>query len=259
MSDALRPWPRFATTEVYGSALPNHLAGRFPRLLVPSEGIGGLSAADSLSLILEPGGSELIQFGHYSYGPVCLDPATGTVVDMVGAQEKWVRGPMLVNSTLDQFVRTTRAATELFPFVGTTRAATKPFPCQDDPDIDLAAAANAPRSPLELIDLPLRAAANALRSGSNRSIRLHGITTDSGATSTGALQPASIPRTISSPRLTEVEWPGLFGAVEGEAGLGEESVDEFGSVLDAFEPVADDAVQVIQGSGAEVAESVLDV
>jgi hypothetical protein len=46
---------------------------------------------------------------------------------------------------------------------------------------------------------------------------------------------------------TEVKWPGLR-AVEGETGLGEKSVGEFGSVLDAFEPVADDPVQVIKGA-----------
>jgi SUKH-4 immunity protein len=133
-------------------------------------GIAGPIAEDSLLLILAPGGSELIQFGQYSYGPACLDPATGTVVDLAGTRDTWIRGPMLVNSTLDRFIRTVRTATELFPY-------------QD-------------HAPTSSLTQPPRH--REVRS--NRSIRLHGITTDSGAASTGALEPANMRRTTLSPR-----------------------------------------------------------
>ena len=47
--------------------------------------------------------------------------------------------------------------------------------------------------------------------------------------------------------------------VEGQSGLGEESADELGPVLDALEPVLDDGGQVIDVAGGEVAQAVLHV
>ena len=46
---------------------------------------------------------------------------------------------------------------------------------------------------------------------------------------------------------------------EGEASLGEEAVEEVGSVLDAFEPVADDGGEVINAGDGEVAQAAFDV
>jgi hypothetical protein len=134
------PWPRFATVELSGSDLPERLAAQFLRLVVPSKEIGGITAEPKLRVVLAPDGSELIQFGRYSYGPICLDPATGHVVDMVESRGEIVRGPLLVNSSLEQFIQTTKAATELFPYH------------EEDPDGDFEAAANALRARLEPID-----------------------------------------------------------------------------------------------------------
>ncbi|GAA5198220.1 hypothetical protein GCM10023322_71100 [Rugosimonospora acidiphila] len=134
------PWPRFATVELSGSDLPEHLASRFPRLRVPSQEIGGITAEPKLRVVLTPSGGELIQFGTYGYGLVCLDPDTGQVVDMVASRGEIVRGPLLANSSLDQFIRTVKAATELFPYHDA------------DPDADLEAAADRLRTRLKPID-----------------------------------------------------------------------------------------------------------
>ena len=47
--------------------------------------------------------------------------------------------------------------------------------------------------------------------------------------------------------------------VEGQPGVGEEGVGEFGSVLEAFEPVLDDRGQVIDALDSEVAEAAFEV
>jgi len=44
--------------------------------------------------------------------------------------------------------------------------------------------------------------------------------------------------------------------VEGEPGLGEESADEGGPVLDALEPVPDDGGELVNVGGGEVAQAV---
>lgn len=139
--EPLPPWPRFAVTQLSGEDLPPGLAGRFPQLPVPSEGITGLVAEDRLTLVTAPDGTELIQLGQHLYGPVYLNPLNGQVVDMVTDRGGVVvRGPLMVNSSLDQFIQTTRAATELFPYHDA------------DPDADTDAAADALRAQLEPID-----------------------------------------------------------------------------------------------------------
>ncbi|MEU5725929.1 SUKH-4 family immunity protein [Micromonospora sp. NPDC047738] len=116
------------------------MARRFPQLIVPSAGITGIAAEDKLLLVTAVDGTELVQLGHHVYGPVCLDPSNGQVVDLVTNRGEVVRGPLLVNSSLDQFIQTTRAATELFPYHDA------------DPDADTEAAADALRAQLEPID-----------------------------------------------------------------------------------------------------------
>jgi len=41
--------------------------------------------------------------------------------------------------------------------------------------------------------------------------------------------------------------------------VGEETVEEVGSVLDAFEPVTDDGSEVVDAGGGQVAQAVFDV
>lgn len=138
--DPLSPWPRFAVAHLSGEDLPPDLARRFPQLPVPSEGITGLAAEDRLTRVTAPDGTELIQLGHHLYGLVCLDPSNGQVVDMVTDGGRVIRGPLMVNSSVDQFIQTTRAATELFPYHDA------------DPDADTEAAADALRAQLEPVD-----------------------------------------------------------------------------------------------------------
>jgi hypothetical protein len=116
-------------------------ASRFPELLVPA--YGGICCPTTeprLLLVSAPDGTELIRFGNYHRDPICLDPATGHVVDMVQARGQIVRGPLLVNSSLSQFLQTTKVATDLFPYH------------EDDPDTDFQAADDELRARLEPID-----------------------------------------------------------------------------------------------------------
>jgi hypothetical protein len=93
--------------------------------------------------VAAPDGTELIQFGNYHGNlPICIDPVTEHVVDMVQAHGQIVRGPLLVNSSLALFLQMTSIATELFPYHA------------DDPDADFQAAADELRVKLEPIDPP---------------------------------------------------------------------------------------------------------
>src|SRR5688572_26364220 len=96
-------WPVFVLETVSGAALPAPWAERFPSLTVPGEtAIGGFQPTP-LSLVTAPDGRELIQFGQGFMEMCFLDPATGQVVDMIsGPSGDIVRGPGLVNSSLDQ-------------------------------------------------------------------------------------------------------------------------------------------------------------
>jgi hypothetical protein len=104
-------------------------------------------AADpEATLMTAPDGRELVAFAHNKFGYVvlCLDPATGQVVDLVLMPDRTVAlGPAMVNSSLAQFVATTTEAIRRFPFHG------------DDADLDACAqAADALREQLIHIDPP---------------------------------------------------------------------------------------------------------
>jgi hypothetical protein len=70
-----------------------------------------------LKMVTLSDGYDLLQFGELSYGALCLDPVDGRVVDIVidGAGNV-VRGPLLVNSSLGQYVTTVARATARFPY-----------------------------------------------------------------------------------------------------------------------------------------------
>ena len=137
------PWPRFELVTLTGGSLPPHLAAACPALTVPSAGTGACEPRAELALIRAPNGQELIYFGDRTNELMCLDPATGQVVDMVaGYRGRIVRAPLMVNSSLSQFIATVREATARFPFHDA------------GPDADLDAAADSLRAQLEPIDPP---------------------------------------------------------------------------------------------------------
>jgi len=73
--------------------------------------------AVALKLVTMADGRELIQFGEVSYGALCLDATDGRVVDLVtDSAGNVVRGPLLVNSSLRQYVATVDRATARFPY-----------------------------------------------------------------------------------------------------------------------------------------------
>ena len=118
MSDrTLQPWPRFDLVPVSGADLPPPWAERYPTLHVPGEAAVCRYRSVALRLVTLSDGRELLQFGEHPFTALCLDPADGQVVDLVvrtgGAI---VRGPRLVNSSLEQYVATVREATARFPF-----------------------------------------------------------------------------------------------------------------------------------------------
>lgn len=117
MSPARPPWPVFSTVTLSGDSLPAGLAARFPELVVPTQdGICCPTPRTCLDVTLAPDGRELLLFGHIRGEPVCLDPTTGHVVDILQVHRPAAIGPFLINSSLDQYLRMTKAATDLFPF-----------------------------------------------------------------------------------------------------------------------------------------------
>ena len=97
----------------------------------------------ALRLLTAVDGSPLIGFGMlYTSEPlvVCLDPVRGRVVHLdVDSRGAAVGEPAMVNSSLQQYVATVRAATALFPY-------------DNDSDDDLDLGAEALRNALEPID-----------------------------------------------------------------------------------------------------------
>ena len=119
MSDGpLPPWPRFELVTASGHGLPGQLAARYPVLTLPGEhGIRACTPATELQVMTAPDGEVLIVLGRFLFAPLCLNPATGQVVDLVVDQGgNVVRSQQLVNSTLDQYVRSVGEATALFPY-----------------------------------------------------------------------------------------------------------------------------------------------
>jgi len=138
------PWPRFGLVALPGSLLPRSLAKECPALTVPSGGIGACQPRLELMPFHAPDGRELICFASRLLLAMCLDPVTGQVVDLVtDPRGNPLRVPSMVNSSLDQFTATVRAATVRFPFHADA-------PETDPPDFD--AAANRLRAELEPID-----------------------------------------------------------------------------------------------------------
>jgi hypothetical protein len=128
---------------ISGERLPSSWAERYPTVEVPGElSVGGCRPV-ALSLVTMPDGRDLIQFGELSYGALCLDPSGGRVVDIVtGRAGDVARGPLLVNSSLQQYVVTVDRATARFPYDDGS----------EDPDFD--AIADDLRAHLAPIDPP---------------------------------------------------------------------------------------------------------
>lgn len=147
MSEPQRhPWPQFGLITIAGSSLPPDLAKAYPALTVPSGGVGACKPRLELAPFNAPDGQELICFGNRPFLAMCLNPATGQVVDLVtGPRGNPLRAPAMVNSSLGQFTATVRAATARFPF--------HPDAPETDPP-DFEAAANRLRAELEPIDPP---------------------------------------------------------------------------------------------------------
>ena len=111
------PWPRFELVSVSGERLPPSMAMHYPMVDVPGKlSIGGCCPVE-LRLLTMADGLGLVQFGELAFGALCLDPSDGRVVDLViSPAGEIVRGPVLVNSSLRQYVVTVERATARFPY-----------------------------------------------------------------------------------------------------------------------------------------------
>lgn len=95
---------------------------------VPERLFGGsVFRADREARVLtRPDGTCLVRFGACRlWGALCLDPATGAVIDIWdydqpafprGERPEWREG--LTNSSIDKFIETAKAVTDRFPYYG---------------------------------------------------------------------------------------------------------------------------------------------
>ncbi len=109
-------WPRFEM--VTFSELPNVSSSLVAALTnpgVPKALIGAAyQAAHALTLVESPHYGQFVCFGVSGGScPICLDPKTGKVVEIVTTSNGPVR---LVNTTLQQFISTVRDVLARFPF-----------------------------------------------------------------------------------------------------------------------------------------------
>ena len=128
--DPTARWPRFElVTFSAPTGIPHGWDAELLSKGVPKAMLGRYNAASELTLLEDPGHGPLVCFGASgSFVRLCLDPRTGQVVDIVYDRKAvnqpsndhgppWlVRPPLLVNSTLDQFIDSVHTVVDRFPF-----------------------------------------------------------------------------------------------------------------------------------------------
>lgn len=145
-------WPRFELVNFsVPTGIPNGWDDELLRKGVPKSLFRRYEATRELMLLEDSRYDPLVCFG--TSGPfvkICFDPSTKQIVDVVydskantqevgvHATSRVIRTPLLVNTTLDQFINSVRAVLDRFPFdqsnSGTYSVVDKPASGSDQED-----------------------------------------------------------------------------------------------------------------------------